>query len=89
MNQSDRFALQTDTINGALQHDLVLYGDATADYQLVFGWRSASGRFGPQFTDRELAIDWLAEWLDEEAESGRFQASRNSRSSYRDINSRC
>ena len=64
MNQADRFAFQTDTINRALQHDLVLYGDATPDSQLVFGWRSARGRFGPEFADRDLAIDWFAEWLD-------------------------
>ena len=64
MNQADRFAFQTDTINRALQHDLVLYGDATPESQLVFGWRSARGRFGPEFADRNLAIDWLAERLD-------------------------
>jgi hypothetical protein len=63
MNQADRFALQTDTIKRALQHDLVLYGDATPESQLVFGWRSPRRRFGPEFADRDLAIDWLAEWL--------------------------
>jgi hypothetical protein len=66
MNQADRFAFQTDTINRALQHELALYGDATPDRQLVFGWRSVRGRFGPEFADRDLAIDWVAEWLNDD-----------------------
>jgi hypothetical protein len=66
MNQADRFAFQTHTINRALQRDLVLYGDATPESKLVFGWRSAVGPIGPEFADRDLAIDWVAEWLNDD-----------------------
>ena len=47
MNQADRFAFQTDTINRALQHDLVLYGDAPRQptrLRLALGTRTVRTR---------------------------------------------
>jgi hypothetical protein len=63
---AERLAFETDTINRALQHDLVLFGKAVADSRLVFNWRSSSGTTGPLFDDRALAIDWIAQWLVED-----------------------
>ncbi len=62
---SARLAFETETINRAFQHDLVLFGTVTAGSGLVFRWRAPSGTMGPQFDDRELAIDWIARWLAE------------------------
>ena len=63
MERSDRLALETELINRALQHDVVLYGTVTTSSNLIFGWRSPRGQMGPQFDEREQAIDWIAEWL--------------------------
>src|SRR5215213_10137766 len=64
---TNRLAYETDTINRALQHDLVLFGSVTRDSELVFHWRAASGIMSQRFDDRERAIDWIAQWLDEDA----------------------
>jgi len=64
-HQPDRVAFETRTINRALKHDLVLYANALSNSELVFGWRSGSERIGPQFDDRAVAINWIAEWLAE------------------------
>ena len=64
--RSDRLAFETDIINRALQHDLVLYGTVTTSSELVFGWRSRVGRSGPRFDEREHAVDWIAGWLAED-----------------------
>jgi hypothetical protein len=66
IERSDRLALETDLINRALQHDVVLYGTVTTSSNLIFGWRSPRGQIGPQFEERALAIDWIAEWLAED-----------------------
>jgi hypothetical protein len=66
--RSDRFALDTHTINRALQHDLVLVANVAVDQQLVFGWSSPSAKVGPKFDDRKLAIDWMVEWLADDGE---------------------
>ena len=63
---ADRLAYEPDTINRAMQNDLVLFGQATASSELVFRWHSGPATVGPQFDDRELAIDWIAQWLLEE-----------------------
>ena len=63
--RSARLAFETETINRAFQHELVLFGTVTAGSGLVFRWRAPSGTMGPQFDDRELAIDWIARWLAE------------------------
>ena len=63
MRASDRLAYETETINRALQHDLVLFGAGDREFELVFRWRSGHATLGPQFDDRGLAIDWIALWL--------------------------
>ena len=63
MRSSERLAYETETINRAMRHDLVLFGQATATSGLVFRWRSGRATVGPQFGDRELAIDWVVDWL--------------------------
>ena len=63
MGPSDRSDYETDTVNRAFQHDLVLRGQALTDSAVVFRWRSGPSTLGPQFTDSALAIDWIAEWL--------------------------
>jgi hypothetical protein len=64
--RSARLAFETETINRAFQHDLVLFANVTATSDLVFRWRAPNRTFGPQFDDRELAIDWIARWLAED-----------------------
>jgi hypothetical protein len=59
-------AFETRTINRALQRNLVLFGKATANSELVFCWRSGREVVGPQFRDRALAVDWIWEWLVED-----------------------
>ena len=66
IERSDRLAFETEVINRALQHDLVLYGTVTTSSSLIFGWRCPSGQMGPGFDERELAIDWIAAWLAED-----------------------
>jgi hypothetical protein len=68
MERSDRLALETELINRAFQHDVVLYGTVTTSSNLIFGWRSPRGQMGPQFDEREQAIDWIAEWLAEDVD---------------------
>ena len=67
--RSDRFALDTHTINRAMQHDLVLVANVSVDQHLVFGWRSPSDAVGRMFFNaREVAIDWMVEWLADDAD---------------------
>ena len=64
--RSDRLTFETRTINRALQHDLVLYANAVANSELIFGWRSAErDGSGPGSMTAALAINWVAEWLAE------------------------
>jgi hypothetical protein len=68
---TDRLAFETEAINRALQHDLVLFGNFIADDRLFFCWRAKGGRrFGPPFDDRRLAIDWMAKWLADDSSAG-------------------
>jgi hypothetical protein len=62
---AERLAFETDTINCASQHDLVLFVKVTASSALTFTWRAKSRIIGPRFDERELAIDWMRDWLDE------------------------
>ena len=62
---AERLAFETDTINSASQHDLVLFGKVTASSALTFTWHAKSRIVGPRFDERELAIDWMRDWLDE------------------------
>jgi hypothetical protein len=66
MESSDRLDFEIDIINRALQHDLVLSGEATGSSELVFRWRRGAETVGPQFDDRAFAIDWIADWLAQE-----------------------
>src|SRR4051794_3729303 len=59
MRAPNRLAYETDTINRAMQHDLVLFGQPTRNSGLVFRWRSGRETLGAQFDDRALAIDWI------------------------------
>ena len=68
MERSDRLALETDLINRALQHDVVLYGTVTTSSNLIFGMALPAWQMGPQFDERALAIDWIAEWLAEDVD---------------------
>ena len=45
---------------------------STATGPPIANWCSAGsvrGQFGPQFADRDPAIDWLAAWLDGDGEA--------------------
>jgi hypothetical protein len=66
VSSADRLAFETRTIKRAMQCDLVLYGKATGDSDLVFCSRAGREAIGPQFHNRALAIDWIREWLAED-----------------------
>jgi hypothetical protein len=63
---AERLAFETATISRALQHHLVLYGTVTANSTLYFTWRATTGFIGSRFDKRELAIDWMCDWLEHE-----------------------
>jgi hypothetical protein len=67
-----RWTLELDTVNRALQHDLVLIEGLTAKQEAVFDWRSPAGTIGPHFAERDLAIDWMVDWLAYDGPSGDF-----------------
>ena len=48
-------------VTRAMQHDCVLYRNPTGE-TVAFIWRSGE-QVGPEFTIRDLAIDWMAERL--------------------------
>jgi hypothetical protein len=68
--EAARWTLELDTVNRALQHDLVLVESLTAKQRSVFDWRSPAGTIGPRFDDRDLAIDWMVDWLSYDGPSG-------------------
>jgi hypothetical protein len=58
----DRQALERETATRAMQHDCMLYG-SVSDGKVVFVWRSVGEQVGPEFSGRDLAVDWMAERL--------------------------
>lgn len=70
LTREQRLAFETETINRAMQYDLMLFGAVTADAGLVFSWRSGRETLGPQFDDRALAIDWIAPRVVEDVRYG-------------------
>ena len=60
MNPADRNAFERDVSRRALERDCVLFGSAE-DGTMVFVWRSSGAQVGPEFDERDLAIDWMAE----------------------------
>jgi hypothetical protein len=73
MEETDRREFEEDAINRALQHDLRLHGTVSANEQLVFDWRADETRCGPLFERRDLAIDWIVEWLSDDTKSTRVR----------------
>jgi hypothetical protein len=59
---ADRRAFERETITRAMQHDCMLYGPV-GDAKVVFVWRSLGEQVGPEFSGRDLAVDWMAERL--------------------------
>ena len=70
METTERLAFETDTINRALQHDVVLYGQLGSGNLMTFSWRRASGCISPRYHDRELAVEWMANWPAYDTPSG-------------------
>jgi hypothetical protein len=64
MDLAERRAADRQIVNRALEHDCVLF-NSTAGEKTVFVWRSVGEQVGPEFAGRELAIDWMAERLDD------------------------
>ena len=50
----------------AAQHDLALRGLRSDGDEEVFGWRRKGQDVGPDFPNRDLAVDWIAHWLEED-----------------------
>ena len=47
METTERLTFDTETINRALQHNLVLFGDAAGDWKTVFRWRARRNALDP------------------------------------------
>ena len=58
----DRRAFEREIITRAMEHDCVLYRNASGK-TVAFAWRSAGEQVGPEFAVRDLAVDWMAERL--------------------------
>ena len=72
-------------IGRARQHDCELHEHETPEGQVVYSWRWHSQDPGPQFLSRQLAIAWMAEWLEEDTASQGL--SRSALSERREANS--
>lgn len=64
MDPSDRHDLTKSILSRAAQYDLQLHGNGAEAVPQVFIWRWHHRTLGPEFPNRDLAIDWMAEWLD-------------------------
>jgi hypothetical protein len=62
MKKTERCELETETIGRALQHDLVLRA-SLVEHERIFEWCSPGCTTGPRFEHRELAIEWMIDWL--------------------------
>jgi hypothetical protein len=63
METTERCEVETEAIGRALQHDFVLRGHRVDDEQMIFEWCSPGRTTGPRFDDRDLAIEWMIDWL--------------------------
>jgi hypothetical protein len=72
MAPSDRHDIIQSVFSRAAQYDLQLTGSLSEAGEATFAWRWHHRPLGPQFTNRDLAIDWMAEWLD--ADTGAQQS---------------
>ena len=71
MNRSD--GNFDDVILGrAAQHDCELLQTETPEGQVVYSWLWHRKEPGPQFLSRDLAMAWMAEWLDDDTASQRL-----------------
>jgi hypothetical protein len=64
MEPSDRRAFERRVISRALKHEIVLVGSVVGG-KIGFRWRLTRKQLGPEFTTRDLAIDWMAQRLAE------------------------
>jgi hypothetical protein len=71
MNRSDR-NLDDVILGRAAQHDCELCETETPEGQLVYSWRWHKNEPGPQFLSRDLAMAWMAEWLDDDTAAQRL-----------------
>ena len=83
--QPDDNDLDEFLIGRARQHDCELFEHETPEGQLVYSWRWQRQEPGPQFLSRQLALAWMAEWLEEDTASQGL--SRSALSEQRDPNS--
>jgi hypothetical protein len=72
MNRSDGNDLDDVILGRAAQHDCELHETETPEGQLVYSWRWHSNEPGPQFLNRDLAMAWMAEWLDDDTAAQRL-----------------
>ena len=75
---------EADLLGRARQHDCELYEHETPEGQVVYSWRWHRQDPGPQFLSRQLAMAWMAEWLEEDTASQGL--SRSALSERRDAN---
>jgi hypothetical protein len=63
MEATEQGAFETDAIGRALQHDLVLRASLIEETRMIFEWCSPLRTVGPRFEYRDLAIEWMIDWL--------------------------
>jgi hypothetical protein len=69
MNPSDGNELDDMILGRAAQHDCELCETETPEGQVLYSWRWQGTEPGPQFLSRDLAMAWMAEWLDDDTAS--------------------
>ena len=57
---------EPELLERAAQYDLALRGFRGGGDEEVFGWRRKGQDVGPGFPNRDLALDWIAHWLEED-----------------------
>jgi hypothetical protein len=63
---SDERAVEREVHIRAMRHDCVLYANASVDgndERVVFTWRSSGEQVGPEFADRDRAVEWMSQRL--------------------------
>ena len=71
MERSDRHTFAEVVLGHTLQYDIKLREHEAAS-AVVFAWEWHARQLGREFANRDLAIDWMAEWLDADTASQRL-----------------
>jgi hypothetical protein len=69
MSLPDNCESDRELLARAAQYDLSLRHLGGATHEELFGWRWNGEDLGPRFSNKRLALDWIAQWLNEDTPS--------------------